>query len=74
MIKGIHEKPTVNITLHSKKKKKNECILTKIGNNARIMTPTEHYIESSTHVIRQQKEIKVIKTVKKDIKLSLYAK
>lgn len=64
MIKGIHEKPTVNITLHSEKK--NECVLTKIGNNTRIMTSTEHYTESSTHVIRQQKEIKVIKTVKKE--------
>lgn len=73
MIKGIHKKPTVNITLHSEKKK-NECVLTKIGNNTRIMTSTEYYTESSTHVIRQQKEIKVIKTVKKDIKLSLYAK
>ena len=50
---------------------KNGCFLYKIGDNARIVTPTESYTESST-CNEATEGNKGISIVKKDIKLSLF--
>lgn len=73
IVKAIYDKPTTNITLSGEKLKafplgsgKRQCVST-------LTTCIQHSPQSPTRVIQQEKEIKVIRIGKKEVKLSLFA-
>ena len=77
IVKAIYDKPTANITVNGKKKKKNvKAFLLRSGTRQGCLLSPRSFnivLEVLATAIREEKEIKGIQIRKEEVKLSLFA-